>query len=81
MKSLIKKSKTVDQKDQDQKPTFIPNLLTMEEVCKRYCVSVSLIHKATATRQIPHYRVGRRCYFVCEEIDSFFLKRSRREAE
>ena len=74
MKSLIKKSKTVN-----QKPTFIPGLLTMQEVCQRYGISISLVHKITATREIPFYRIGRRNYFVSEEADAFFLERSRRE--
>ena len=76
MKPLIKKSKTVT-----QKPTILPNLLNVQELCRRYGVSVSLLYKAISAREIPFYRFGRRNYFIPEEADKYFLKRCRHEAK
>jgi excisionase family DNA binding protein len=62
------------------KPAFMPGLLTMEECCERYGISISLLYKCISARELPFYRFGRRNYFDPEEADEYFKKRCRREA-
>ena len=61
-------------------PNFSENLLNIQEAAARYKVSISLLYKACANRDVSSHRLGRRVFFNPEELDLFLFKRSRREA-
>ncbi len=46
-------------------------IMTKEQVCELLSISVSGIYSLTSTRQIPHYRRGKRLVFKRSEIEKW----------
>jgi len=46
-------------------------IMTKEQVCELLSISVSNIYKLTSTRQIPHYRRGKKLIFKRSEIEKW----------
>ena len=46
-------------------------LLTTEEIAEHLRLSVRSIHGLTASHAIPHRRIGRKCLFRLDEIESW----------
>ena len=57
--------------------TTVSRFLTIDEVAERLRVSKSFLYKRTMSRDIPHYRIGKRCLFDAGEIDKWILENSR----
>ncbi len=46
-------------------------LFTVEEAAQKLRISRSLLHKATARREISHIRLGKRCYYTSEDLQEY----------
>ena len=55
-------------------------LISLKEATQRYGLSPAWFYQRTSARMIPHHKIGRSLFFQREELDSWFLKYSRREA-
>jgi excisionase family DNA binding protein len=55
------------------------NLLTLEELADLLNVSRSFLYKKTASRSIPHFRIGKRVLFDGDEVEAWLQETARRD--
>jgi len=50
------------------------NVMSINQLCEYCGFAKSYVYKQTSTREIPHYKKGKRLYFKKTEIDDWLLK-------
>ena len=49
-------------------------VMSLNQLCEYCGLTKSYVYKQTSTREIPHYKIGKRLYFKKLEIDEWLFK-------
>ena len=71
---IMKKLNQIENLIKSQGNTTLDTVMSVEQLANYIDLSKSHIYKKTSTREIPHYKRGKKLYFSKQEIDKWILK-------